>query len=278
MLKYEFNKLRKEAIDYQVSINARLKEIADPLKHLQIEWFGYGKFFLDSQQHCDKFFWVNTHLESFNWYCLNAFDNGFDFTEAIQQTKLNEFNYFLTPVKTDDYIVKTFRELFGLYAGLSIYKRHGQYVELWDFSTTQTNSILSTTILATKTIELLSKYINFFNTKISNLDFCEQAAIKFPSKINLSLNSASKANIPSFLKAIQSTPFSEQLQGKSFTFSKREWECLHMLTEGKTMKGIAKTLNLSPRTVESYLNKIKHKSGYHFKSDLIKLYREYSAN
>ena len=52
-------------------------------------------------------------------------------------------------------------------------------------------------------------------------------------------------------------------------FTSREKQCIYYLAAGNTMKKIAKILQLSPRTVESYLNKIKLKTGCRSKKELI---------
>ena len=52
-------------------------------------------------------------------------------------------------------------------------------------------------------------------------------------------------------------------------FFERELSCLYFLREGLTAKGIAKKLNLSSRTIESYLVNIKNKLGLHTKEELI---------
>lgn len=53
--------------------------------------------------------------------------------------------------------------------------------------------------------------------------------------------------------------------------SQRELECLFFLIRGKTTKSIAKYLNLSPRTVESYIEQIKFKLGCVKKEELIEM-------
>ncbi|MBS0350093.1 MAG: PAS domain-containing protein [Proteobacteria bacterium] len=44
-----------------------------------------------------------------------------------------------------------------------------------------------------------------------------------------------------------------------YLLSERQLECLFFLLRGKSDKNIGKMLNLSPRTVESYIQEIKHK-------------------
>lgn len=53
------------------------------------------------------------------------------------------------------------------------------------------------------------------------------------------------------------------------SLSQRQSECLFLLLRGKTAKDIAKALNLSPRTVEAYIEQLKYKLSCTTKQDLI---------
>lgn len=46
---------------------------------------------------------------------------------------------------------------------------------------------------------------------------------------------------------------------RRYNFSRRELECIGLLVQGLSAKGIARALNLSSRTIEDYLNSIKEK-------------------
>ena len=52
-------------------------------------------------------------------------------------------------------------------------------------------------------------------------------------------------------------------------FTPRQIECLVNLIKGQTIKEIAKTVGLAPRTVEHYLNNIKAKLDVYSRSALI---------
>ena len=64
----------------------------------------------------------------------------------------------------------------------------------------------------------------------------------------------------------------DKLQLEESPFSQREKEVLLTLSMGKTAKEAARLLNLSPRTIEFYLNNLKHKTGAHNKLQLINFF------
>lgn len=57
-------------------------------------------------------------------------------------------------------------------------------------------------------------------------------------------------------------------QPETKSLTKRQLDCLYYLTKGMTIKEIAKSLSLSPRTVEHYLETIKDKLNCHSRSEL----------
>jgi LuxR family quorum-sensing system transcriptional regulator SolR len=59
----------------------------------------------------------------------------------------------------------------------------------------------------------------------------------------------------------------ENLQG--FNLSKRELECLYHFCQGRTYKEIAKILSISPRTVETHLEKLLYKTSCSNKLEMI---------
>jgi DNA-binding CsgD family transcriptional regulator len=75
--------------------------------------------------------------------------------------------------------------------------------------------------------------------------------------------------IEAFYQNTALTKKSLNVGDKLITLSKREAECLEGLALGKSMKEIGKLLDLSPRTIEFYLNNIKDKTGIRSKEEII---------
>ena len=61
---------------------------------------------------------------------------------------------------------------------------------------------------------------------------------------------------------------------EKFKVTEREYECLTLWASGYTLKTIACRLNISPRTVETHINKVKRKTGSYYKDKLIELFHE----
>ncbi len=64
------------------------------------------------------------------------------------------------------------------------------------------------------------------------------------------------------------SPFFHSSLGDIY-LSKRETECVTLLAKGNTAKEIAAQLNLSPRTIEHYIENVKNKLGVSTKSELL---------
>ena len=55
-------------------------------------------------------------------------------------------------------------------------------------------------------------------------------------------------------------------------FTQREYECIKLVAKGKSLKEIGISLNLSPRTVETHLEKARKKLGSVSLSELVNIY------
>jgi DNA-binding CsgD family transcriptional regulator len=120
--------------------------------------------------------------------------------------------------------------------------------------------------------DVMSKYL-------SNIDLLERFLDYFRVKAKPLIDEASKHKIiiPGKFEAVSQTFCLQDLNRTDFLnaispveFSARELECMRLLAKGYTQKMIAKELGISPRTVETYLNHVKEKTGSYSKGDLVK--------
>jgi DNA-binding CsgD family transcriptional regulator len=118
--------------------------------------------------------------------------------------------------------------------------------------------------------DLFNKFMNYFLTcgkKI--IDTCYAARIKLFSEEEIS-TSPDRFKEPPLHTPSTELPFVYTVNG--IMLSKREYTCLQHMAHGKTIKEIAKRLSLSPKTVQTYIDRIKLRLGYTQKTQLIDLY------
>ena len=116
-------------------------------------------------------------------------------------------------------------------------------------------------------IDLLEKFIVYFREKAAPL--IEQAKhnkIHIPNKFE----AAPLALIESQC-SFDSSGFLATLNPALQLLSPRERECADLLAKGYTVKMMGRALNLSPRTVETYVEHIKTKLNANSKADLIRV-------
>lgn len=65
------------------------------------------------------------------------------------------------------------------------------------------------------------------------------------------------------------------INGKSISISNREFQCVKLLAHGRRVKEIAKSLEISNRTVECYLSLLKDKAACSCHEQLVDFYWTY---
>jgi len=160
---------------------------------------------------------------------------------------------------------------FNIWNTYSIYKKREGYVEGWAFGTSRDKE------------DVINLYLkNSFIFNVFTLYFAEKAfdftanaedcnLIKTKKSIN-TIEAIDDGCIDRFLDRILPTRFPIKFRGKKIIFSKREIECLSLLSSGHSVKETAALLGISPRTAEDHINKMKLKIESYSKNDLIRMY------
>ena len=123
-------------------------------------------------------------------------------------------------------------------------------------------------------IDIFEKHIVYFRSKAKKL--IEQSS-RIPYFFDLkttSHNDKKERALYSDRKGFNQAIENLNLSIGDITFSPRQSLCYKYFATGRTMKEIAKILNISHRTVEGYIEEIKNKLNCRYKSELIDIYRK----
>lgn len=162
-------------------------------------------------------------------------------------------------------LMKTAVEIFNIDHCLAVIEKNETNCQFTFLATNRQNHKIINIYI--NKIDLLRKYIRFFNKKHNNL--LRQAEERSVNLIQIKPETYYAMNniLDVSLNDIDDT-FDIQKLGLA-KLSKRQEQCLYYFLKGKTAKETAQLLNLSHRTVEEYLNHLKKKLGCRTKRDLL---------
>ena len=164
-----------------------------------------------------------------------------------------------------------------IWHGFSIYKKHDNSLEAWHFATTKENYEVINFYL--NRLDLLYHFILYFKDQAGKIIDIVDSQKRIYLEDKSSLDSAKEdgqgiAKIQNFIDQTVIKRFPLTTERGVVFISKREAECVRHLSSSKTVKEIAKAMDLSPRTVESYLNNIKNKLNCSSKLEIINLFEK----
>jgi len=160
---------------------------------------------------------------------------------------------------------------FNFNHGITFCKHREEYIEFFDLAAPSDNPLIFETYF--NHTDLLEKFILYFKDKANPIiEQAYQERFSLPDKMQG--NILTPRSYTQFCNLIKTNRIHLNLRAKHIVFTKREYEILQELAKGKTAKESAKTLNISPRTVEAHLENAKNKTQCAFKSEIIDLFRE----
>lgn len=269
MMEAELVAQRKIAFQYNQAYLGILSNLCEPLKtHFNIEWFTRDSFILNSRGECTGHA-LMTDPRYLELVLSHPSDNGNHFTQAIKSTPLNSYSYFLFYNGNGCPLRKMLCQGLGIAKGLIIYERFENHVKAWGFYSSALGGVPNSV-----TSSIITSFLEFKKYFEEKKVLIDPPSVEYTAPFDMSYNGHDAYKISSFKNSISSNTFTLSVGEKSIQLSKREWECLSYMARGKTHKEIAYTLSISPRTVESYLNHAKDRTGVFYKSDLIDLFHK----
>lgn len=253
------NQLILPKTDIMLTSTNEVLQITAPLKKFGVSMFSYTRVYHDG-----SFIDVSDRSDMIDYFYYQT-DIYKHYAPDANPAAIGEGYVILTSAEIANSPLAPVRDDVDLDNSLSIIKKSKKYYEVWNYASRKNNH------------EIINFYIN-------HLDFLDSFSIEFKDKMQHLIKKYEKDRIwrPDNLDDTNKQPL---YINKSFTrkpstqqLSKRQSDCLRLLTKGMSIKQIASELSLSARTVEHYLEAVRMKFKCGSKAELIaKLYNEQDA-
>jgi hypothetical protein len=253
--------VNKSALGFHTSNLDRVQKLCDPLKYLGITTFCYLRLFEGSTylRICNHDAWAKYSLQ-------NIHDSGKAFSKIATLTG-SEVTSFIWPDETTDHLLIQLKN-HNICHGISFYRRTGNSIENWNFSSQPGNSQVYE--LYTKHKALLWKFIQYFCEQAADLmdhsDPRRLAIYKDGNPIASATTSLAEDNISKFLQGIQTKQYIMRYNKSLAFISERERQCLELIAKGFTQSD---QMGLPSHIVERYLDQVKLKLGAACKNELL---------
>lgn len=248
------------ALKFNESIAEKIDLICTPLfQHFGMTHFGHIKIFNNGSmlRVANNQKWTQRYFE-------NEFYNDGSLYNIHTLSEEKAHFLLLTGEPEGDHLTSLCTE-FDIWNALAIYEKFEGYSDFWFFGTSRQNTEAINFYM--NKMNILNKFILYFKDKLYD-DLNDLDADKLIySKIQiLEETNAEREKIKHFfdLLNIKSYKINDHL-----SVSKKEFEYLFFLAQGKTSKEIARLTNSSFRTIESHFENIKKKVKCQKKSHLI---------
>jgi len=165
--------------------------------------------------------------------------------------------WFLWDEELPDFPVSFARASFGFHHGLTLVRRSKNYYDMIAIALPEAKNNINTFYLNKQ--KIIENFINSFDKNNLNLlKYVGKHAVQLPY-VNRDVN---------YQKICLSNNKIKILGREKMTYiTGQELACVQLLLQGATIKQIADLLKISPRTVETYFNRIKLRTGFTNKAD-----------
>lgn len=261
----------QETLNCLKSFTPIITGLCQPLQNFGIKFFTYTRIFEGKKAVfvCNNDSWYHTKFER------DLFDkDGFITVSKIYKSEFTRSVFTGTPSKK----IKLLEYMYDmdLWNSIDLYKNEDDYKEVFHFASSCNNPEIINFYI--NSMNLLENFAYYFREKISKIlkEAPKEIYINIRENARPLLIEEKKVNM--FNSLCSSTEnVNLDLNGKWVSFSPRQLQCLSLLYLGKTAKEIGQILDLSFRTVESYLDSIKLKLNCHTRKEVLNLLLSHNA-
>lgn len=258
-----YNPKNLQALKHAEAHSSIIENICQPLfNNFEITNFGYVRFYDNGTM-----LRLSTDHEWTKKYFMHEFYNDIDFysMQDLKEGDLRKSLIYGTPLK-EHHTALYDHNIWNI---IVIYERQQNYGDVWFFGA-------------------LRQHFQIMNFYINHMNVLEHFILYFRQKshgiidnknnetlITTTINPFSDSGFENNDKNIFDTK-KFYLEGKygNIHFSEQEFECLKFLSRGKSIKEIATIIKISPKTVESYIHRIKNKTGGLSTSKIIDIFHK----
>ena len=255
------------SLEYNKQINPELQDIIEPLRAFGITTFAHSKYFDDG-----KAFRISSELEwSQQYYNLGFHNHPDGYEKSIRQhSSPLSLDFCLWRGEPTTEIYEALKS-HNIWNGLTLCENGEGSISGWSFGTTAENeSVLD---FCLENIYLLKHFVLYMKSQHPNLLAPSDGSCfyTFAEPKELEESQVPEAAIQHFFEQTSIDKYCIDAEEKHF-LTKREFDCLYELSLGKSAKQIAQALDISPRTVEGYLEKMKMRFNLSTKNQLAEMF------
>ncbi len=255
---------------YSRKIAGDVGEICEPLRGYGITHFLYSRLFFND----GSTYSLTNHWESYFHHCKMRYSVSPPVSEKIMS---NKFFYLPGMTRDSGYNQASYDwiNLFDIGQPIYFIECQPNYLDFFIYGSTPDNAALINFYL--NNIDMLEKFKFYFKDKANKLIAKSiKNKILLPKEMcsgfNIKMNvDESVVNRQKFLKQLEVKNYIVPGQHCDISLSSRELDVIKELANGCTLKEAGKSLELSPRTVETHLNNLKSKLKLQRKTEIIKL-------
>lgn len=240
----------------------KVQQICNPLfANDKFSFFDYARF---SKQ--GEFYGFTTNGDSFRIF----FDLEYESLKSCKRLLFDEdrLYYFYSPPpdsfsnSDDSYAAQEILRVTGSDHGFSIINKQGDFIDAYYFSSPLPRDVAINYYLSQ--LPMLHKFITYFHNEASHL-------IETSNENRIILSDKMRPKLWDCSLKIESDKINLLNNIENINhLTKREMECAKYISQGYTIKEVARLLILSPRTVETHLERLKNKLNIRKKSELVR--------
>lgn len=245
----------KEFIENSVACTDEVKQICQPLfEHTHISYFSHFRYYFDGHA-----LGIGSDADLIEYTCHNQL-----YLRHQDLLDFPEFNVLQSHQSPRNQLVCDFIKV----DHILLYRiHHANYFEMSAFGSPQPVNELIDFYL--NRLAILRLFARYFKDKAAHL-------IEKVEKKPIFLEKFDQGNITGKTKLAYSQELRDAVHGdillEDFSLSPREAQCMKLVAEGHSTKEIAKLIDLSPNTVQFYINNLKEKVNCRKVAEIIKLY------